>query len=221
MPVNCTTSARHLFHAPALSGFLRGTMRPSEPSGMVFVDFMGRFANSLAAKHLHEATSALCHPWRAVSLCTGLWPSNRTVRTHCSTYPVSGSRVFSKLVAITAPAQRLFTELADHQVRYGNRKVKPLPITNWGESPRATRFLRPPKAGKKIAGDRRKQGNEHGAAITYHQLGTYRPRANAILSRPKAGTKNRCDQRKTGQRNTAPRGTYHQLGRIAEEQRDF
>ena len=65
-----------------------------------------------------------------------------------------------------------------------------------------------------------KQGNEHGAAKTYHQLGRIAVEQRDFAAAEQWSQKSLDIDEKQGNELGAAK-TYHQLGRIAEKQRDF
>ena len=73
---------------------------------------------------------------------------------------------------------------------------------------------------KKSLAIEEKQGNEHGAATTYHQLGIIAQEQRDFATAEQWYKKSLAIEEKQGNEHGAAT-TYHQLGRIAEEQRDF
>ena len=71
-----------------------------------------------------------------------------------------------------------------------------------------------------VAGDQEKQGNEHGAATTYHQLGIIAADQRDFAQAEQWYRKSLAIAEKQGNEHGAAT-TYHQLGIIAAEQRDF
>ena len=65
-----------------------------------------------------------------------------------------------------------------------------------------------------------KHGNEHGAASTYHQLGTIAEERRDFETAEKWYLKSLEIKEKQGNEHGAA-STYHQLGMIAQERRDF
>ena len=65
-----------------------------------------------------------------------------------------------------------------------------------------------------------KQGDEHGGALTYHQLGRIAHKQRDFASAEQWYRKSLAIKEKQGDEHGAA-STYHQLGMIAQEQRDF
>src|SRR5262249_51898600 len=78
------------------------------------------------------------------------------------------------------------------------------------------------RAGRLLRAARRPQrrGDEHGAAITYHQLGIVAQERRDLDAAEKWYLKSLAIKEKQGNEHGAA-STYHQLGSLAEERRDF
>jgi tetratricopeptide (TPR) repeat protein len=164
---------------PALSGYLQ-QQHPAETDAQIaFVGLMGRFADHLAPKELHEQRAPFYYHGvnfhAALALAVALEvPDAIAVLTQSLAAFAQNNRDFQG-------AKRLFEMLSDHC---------------------------------------NQQGNEHDAAITYHQLGRIAQEQRDFKQAEQWCLKSLAITEKQGNEHGAA-STYHQLGIIAEEQRDF
>ena len=168
---------------PALTGFLRAQPTPDDAAEAdwrrAFVDILGRLADDVAPKLLHEQ--------RPVFDLFGASFHRALTEAEALEMGQHGAALAQSLAAY-AQNQRDFSQ-AEQWYR------KSLAIVE-------------------------KQGNEHGAAITYHQLGMIAEEQRDFSQAEQWYRKSLAIVEKQGNEHGAAI-TYHQLGRIAEEQRDF
>ena len=211
---------------PLLTRYLRApdgpsllTAEPAEPWRRAFVDIMGRLADSLAHKQLHEQRGpfllfgasfryALTHA-EALDMQTHvamLVQSLATYALHTHDYP---------------GARELFQHLADWARAQDNAKQEAGAYHQLGRIAQEQRDFASAEAWfKKSLAISEKQGNEHGAATTYHQLGIIAQEQRDFAAAEAWYKQSLAIKEKQGNDHGVAM-TYHQLGRIAQEQRDF
>ena len=209
---------------PALTGFLRATVLTQaagaelESWQRAFVDVMGRLADTLAPKELHEQRpyfhvhSANFHA--ALSLAESL--DDRALGALTQSLAVYALKMLS-----FDTAERLFDRLVESRYARGDSRVVACAYHELGMIAEERRdFDTAEKWYLKSLQISEKQGNEHGAALTYHQLGMISQKRRDFDTAEKWYLKSLQISEKLGIEHHTAR-TYHQLGRIAEERGDF
>ncbi|MBN1508702.1 MAG: CHAT domain-containing protein [Sedimentisphaerales bacterium] len=209
---------------PALTGFLRSTVLTQVAAGereswqRAFVDVMGRLADALAPKELHEQRpyfhihSANLHA--ALSLAESLDSVAFAALTQSLAAYAQNTLSFDT-------AERLFERLAEHDRVRGNSKVEAGAYHQLGIIAQERRdFETAEKWYLKSLEIKEKQGNEHGAASTYHQLGRIAQERRDFDNAEKWYLKSLEISEKLGNEHGAA-STYGQLGIIAALQGRF
>src|SRR5271165_3881743 len=212
-------NARRSVRRPALSGFLASRHPADEVGQRAFVDFMGRFADALAPKELHEQRGPFAIHGASFHQALAL-AFERRMDTPVAALTQSLAAFAQKRRDFTA-AQRLFESLAEHVGALDNQEALAAAYHQLGRIAEARRDLASAEAWyQKSLAIKEKQGNEHGAAITYHQLGMIAERRRDLASAEAWYQKSLAIKEKQGDEHGAAI-TYPQLGRIAEGRRDL
>jgi hypothetical protein len=155
---------------PALSGYLQ-QQHPAETDAQIaFVGLMGRFADHLASKQLHEQRAPFYYHGAnfhaALALAVALEvPDAIAVLTQSLAAFAQNNRDFQG-------AKRLFEMLSDHCNQQGNEHGAAITYHQLGRIAEEQRdFKQAEQWYLKSLAITEKQGNEHGAASTYAQLG--------------------------------------------------
>jgi tetratricopeptide (TPR) repeat protein len=155
---------------PAVSGYLTSRHPADEPAQRGFVDFMGRFADQLAPKELHEQRVPFAVHGASFHQALALAAELR-MDTHVTALTQSLA-AFAQNRRDFAAAEQLFAALAEHGETIGNPEVQAGAYHQLGRIAEEQRdFARAEAWYQKSLAIEEKQGNEHGAANTYHQLG--------------------------------------------------
>ena len=238
---------------PALTGFLRAT-RPPGASGesgerwsRAFVDLMGRLADHLAPRELHEQRGPFF--LHGANFHVALGEAERLGMDLHFAALIQSLAAHAQNTRNFQEAAHLFERLATSQRNRGAQGEAPIMIAQTSPGGAVVpQVLAIGEAGDEhaastyhqlgmIAQEQRdfasaeqwyrkalaieeKQGNEHGAAITYHQLGIIAEEQRDFASAEQWYRKSLAIKEKQGDEHGAAI-TYHQLGRIAQEQRDF
>ncbi|MCG6862771.1 MAG: tetratricopeptide repeat protein, partial [Chromatiaceae bacterium] len=204
---------------PALGGFLAARHPAAAVAQRGFVDFMGRLADQLASKELHEQRGpfaihgASFHQALAQAARSGMDAHVAALTQSLAAFALN-RRDF-------AAARQLFEAYATNRADTDDQEGLAGAYHQLGRIAEEQRDFASAEAWyKKSLAIVEKQGNEHGAAITYHQLGMIAEEQRDFASAEAWYKKSLAIKEKQGNEHGAA-GTYHQLGRIAEEQRDF
>lgn len=210
---------------PLLTSYLRSA-EIKEPGAenreawtRAFVDVMGRVADNLAPRELHEQRF-LFH-LHAQNFYHALDEAER-LGMHTGVAALTQSMAaFAQNSRNFADAERLYRRYAEHSIQ----------VKDWEREAGAYHQL------GRVAEDRRdfdaaekwylksldineKLGNEHGAAATHHQLGFIAQERRDIATAEKWYLKSLAIKEKLGNERGAA-NTYHQLGIIAQRQGDL
>ncbi|EGV31729.1 Tetratricopeptide TPR_2 repeat-containing protein [Thiorhodococcus drewsii AZ1] len=204
---------------PALSGFLADRHPATEAAQRGFVDFMGRYADQLAPKELHEQRGhfaihgASFH--QALGLASGL---GMQVPVLALTQSLAA---FALNRRDLAAARQLFEAQATQAEAADNQEMLAGAYHQLGVIAEEQRDFASAEAWyRKSLAIKEQQGNAHGAATSYHQLGMIAEEQRDFASAEAWYRKSLAIKEQQGNAHGAAT-SYHQLGRIAEEQRDF
>jgi tetratricopeptide (TPR) repeat protein len=205
---------------PLLTSYLRSRRAVlSEPMERAFVDVMGRVAESLAPRELHEQEipftlhGANFRTAMALAAKLSLEIPLAELLQSLAAY-AQNSRDFVE-------AKRLSEELAQHARARADLTFEASASHQLGRIAQEQRdFARARECYLKSLAIREKQGNLRGAASTYHQLGRIAEEQREFAKARECYLKSLAISEKQGNLHYAA-GSYHQLGMIAEEQRDF
>ncbi|CAK8721767.1 hypothetical protein GCAAIG_11405 [Candidatus Electronema halotolerans] len=205
---------------PALQSYLAQQHPAEEALQRAFVDFMGRFADQLAPKELHEQRVPFAlhqgNFHHALDLAQQLDDMDWAVAalTQSLAAYFQNSRDY-------AGAAQLFADLAEHRHQKNDHEGEAGAYHQLGKIAQEQRdFAAAEQWYKKSLAIKEKQGNEHGAATTYHNLGAIAQEQRDFAAAEQWYKKSLAIKEKQGNEHGAAT-TYHQLGIIAEEQRDF
>ncbi|WP_437915896.1 tetratricopeptide repeat protein [Sorangium sp. So ce302] len=210
---------------PALSGFLRSgaasTTRDPVRDGWrrAFVDVMGRLADALATRELHEQRAAI-HV-HSVNFYSALVEAERLdMATHQVALTLSiadhayNTRSF-------AEAEQLSQRLSKNSRDAGDSVFEAAAYHQLGLVAQERRdFATAEHWYLKSLEIKEKHGNERDAASTYHQLGSVALERRDFRSAERWYFKAIEFKEKHGNERDAA-STYHQLGMAAQERRDF
>ena len=211
---------------PLLTRYLRAPGGPSpltspaaEPWRRAFVDVMGRLADALAPKKLHEQRV----PFQLFGA------SFRHASSHAEALGMQ-TAVAALVQSLAAYAQNthdyraaeeLFHQYADVKRTQGDAKGEAGAYHQLGMIAQEQRdFATAETWFKKSLAIFEKQGNLHDAASTYHNLGAIAQEQRDFATAETWFKKSLAIKEKQGNLHGAAI-TYHQLGMIAQEQRDF
>ncbi len=210
---------------PALTGFLRSTVLKQSADDELeswqrgFVDIMGRLADFLAPKELHEQRpyfhihSANFHAALPLADVLGM-------DAHFAALTQSLA-VYAQHTLNFDSAERLFERLAEHNRTRGESKGEASGYHQLGMiAQEGQDFETAEKWYLKSLEISEKLGNEHGAAGTYHQLGRIAQERRDFETAEKWYLKSLEIKEKQGNEHGAA-STYGQLGIIAGLQRRF
>src|SRR5271157_1817136 len=205
---------------PLLTSYLRSRPEAApEARERAFVDIMGRLADALAPRELHEQrTPFFFHGSNfhfALSLAERLrMDQDVDALTQSLAAYAQDSRNF-------AEASRLFEQLARHNAARGNPEGEAAAYHQRGMVAQEERdFATAREWYLKSLAIKEKQGNQHGAASTYHQLGRIAEEERDFARAREWYLKSLAIEEQQGNRQGAA-STYHQLGIVAQEERDF
>ena len=204
---------------PALNGYLRQNHPAATAVQSAFVDFMGRFADELAPKQLHEQRIPFylhgANFYYALSLAMTLdMTAHIAALTQLLASFAQNNRDFQG-------AGRLYETLAAHHSQHNDDKGLASAYHQLGIIAQEQRdFERAEQWYLKSLAISEKLGIDHGTAKTYHQLGNI-AEEQRDFERAKQWYLKSLDIHKKQRNKHGAAMTYHQLGRIAEEQRDF
>ncbi|MCP4109649.1 MAG: tetratricopeptide repeat protein [Desulfobacteraceae bacterium] len=210
---------------PALTGYLRSGAAGDMPDdsgnlwARAFVDVMGRLADDLAPKELHEQRGWFhlfgAGFYHAMEIAGQLEMHSyyRAILQALAQYAWNTMSL--------SEAQNLFEKLVQAHKENGTSEGEAAAYHQLGRIAEEHRdFQTAEKWYRKSLEIEEKHGSEHGAAITYHQLGSIAQEQRDFQTSEKWYRKSLEIKEKHGNEHGAA-STYHQLGRIAEEQRDF
>jgi tetratricopeptide (TPR) repeat protein len=210
---------------PLLTSYLRSqtplaaTAPQHEAWERAFVEVMGRLADALAPKQLHEQRDmfGLHHAnfHRALELA-----ASRDMTSHVAALTQSLA-AYAQNTRNYAEAAVLFQRLAESRQRAGDAKVEASAYHNLGRIAQEQRdFAGAERWYLKSIAISEKQGDEHGAAMTYGQLGSIAQEQRDFAGAERWYLKSLAIEEKQGNEHGAAL-TYHNLGSIAQEQRDL
>ncbi|MEM7147824.1 MAG: tetratricopeptide repeat protein [Verrucomicrobiota bacterium] len=209
---------------PLLSSYLRsqtseGTQEELEKWQRAFVNFMGRVADHLAPKQLHEQRGGFgvhgANFHAALALAKELEMNDYVGAL------TQGLAAYAQNSHDYAEAERLFAACAQHCEDQGDSKAAAAPYHQLGIIAQERRDYEGAEKwyGKSLA-IKEKLGDEHGAASTYHQLGRIAEERRDYEGAEKWYGKSLAIKEKQGNEHGAAL-TYHQLWIIAHERRDY
>ena len=203
---------------PALSGFLQQRHRATEPLQRSFVDFMGRVADHLAPKELHEQRLLFvlhdANFYRALTLARKLHMDDHIIML------TQSLAAFAQNNRDFATAIRLIESLAEHSAAIGNQKFVAITYHQLGRIAQAQRDFPTAQAWyQKSLAINEKLGDEHRAAMTYHQLGRIAEEQRDFPTAQAWYQKSLAIEEKLGDEHGAA-STYGQLGLLSQAQNE-
>ena len=210
---------------PALSGFLRSGSGSSTPGAArdewcrAFVNEMGRLANHLTPRELHEQRAGF--HWHAANFYHALTEAERLGMDNHHAALVQGLAAYALNMRSFSESRKLFERLAGTHEVAGNKMGEASAYHQLGMIAEEQRDLAAAEAwyGKSLA-ITEVQGNDLRAAFTYHQLGVVAQRRRDFAAAKTWYRKSLAITEKQDNNHRAAI-TYHQLGMVAQEQRDF
>ncbi len=214
----------HEMH-PALTGFLRARSVVGLDDGQrevwrrAFVNVMGRLAEHLTPKELHEQRWPF--HWHGVNFLTALAEAEALgMDTHFAVL-TQALGAYAQNRRDFASAERRFGALAEHHKQRNNPEGEAAAYHQLGMIAEERWDLAAAEQWyRKSLAIEEKHGNEHGAASTYHQLGRIAEERRDLAAAEQWYGKSLAISEKHGNEHGAAI-TYHTLGSIALEQRDF
>ncbi len=214
----------HEMH-PALTGFLRA--RPvvglddnqREAWRRAFVGVMGRLADHLAPKELHEQRCPFhCH---GVNFHTALAEAEALGMDDHFAALTQALGVYARERWDFASAKQRFAVLAEHFKQHSNVEGEAVAYHQLGIiAEERWDFAAAEQWYWKALAIVEKQGDEHRAAITYHQLGMIAKKRRDFAAAEQWYRKSLAIEEKYGNEHGAAI-TYHALGNLAEDRREF
>ncbi|MBL8254269.1 MAG: tetratricopeptide repeat protein, partial [Candidatus Competibacter sp.] len=214
----------HEMH-PALTGFLRA--RPvvglddnqREAWRRAFVGVMGRLADHLAPKELHEQRWPFhCH---GVNFHTALAEAEALGMDDHFAALTQALGVYARERWDFASAKQRFAVLAEHFKQHSNVEGEAVAYHQLGIiAEERWDFAAAEQWYWKALAIVEKQGDEHRAAITYHQLGMIAKKRRDFAAAEQWYRKSLAIEEKYGNEHGAAI-TYHALGNLAEDRREF
>ena len=210
---------------PALTGFLRAT-RPPRASGELgerwshaFVDLMGRLADQLAPRKLHEQRGPFF--LHGANFHVALGEAERLgMDSHFVALIQSLGMIAQEQRDFTG-AERWYREALAIKEKQGDEHGAALTYHQLGMIAQEQRdFVGAERWYRKALAIEEKQGDEHSAASTYHNLGMIAEEQRDFAGAERWYRKALATEEKQGDEHSAA-STYHQLGTIAQKQRDF
>ncbi len=216
--------AIHEMH-PALTGFLRATTihqaaaESRESWSRGFVDVMGRLADGLAPRELHEQRVAF--HLHSANFYHALKEAERLGMGVHQAALTQGLAAYAQNTRRFSEARALFERLAGAHKGAGNPEGEAAAHHQLGRIAEEQRDFAGAEAWyRQSLAINEKQGNEHDAAISYHQLGMIAQQQRDFVAAETWYRKSLAIKEKQGNEHGAAT-SYHQLGMIAQEQRDF
>ncbi|WP_437561582.1 tetratricopeptide repeat protein [Sorangium sp. So ce542] len=210
---------------PALSGFLRSgaasTMADPSRDGWrrAFVEVMGRLADALAPRKLHEQRAGF-HV-HSVNFYNALVDAERLGMAVHQAALTQSLAAYAQNTRSFAEAEQLFQRLAQVRRDRGDNAGEAAAYHQLGRVAEERRdFAAAEGWYRKSLEIEEKQGNQHGAAITYHQLGRVAEERRDFAAAEGWYRKSLEIEEKQGNQHVAA-NTYHQLGIVAQEHRNF
>ncbi|MCP4699508.1 MAG: tetratricopeptide repeat protein [Gammaproteobacteria bacterium] len=204
---------------PALSGWLRQYRPAEEQEQRGFVDIMGRLADALAPRQLHE--QRLPFYLHGANFHHALDLAGRLRMDIHLAALTQALAAFAQHNRDFGAARRLFEALAKHESSHENQEGLADAYHQLGIIAQEQRdFQTAEQWYKKSLAIDEKQGNEHGAAKTCHQLGSIAQEQRDFRAAEQWCKKSLAIKEKQGNKHGAAT-TCHQLGIIAQKQRDF
>ncbi|MBL8232569.1 MAG: tetratricopeptide repeat protein [Bryobacterales bacterium] len=205
---------------PLLTSYLRSLPAlVSEPCQRAFVDVMGRLADHLTPRPLHEQRRPflLFGP----SFHHALALSERLAIDQPFAALTQSLALFAQNSGRWTDASKLFAQLERHRSARGDANGQAGALHQLGMIAQERRdFATARDWYLKSLAIKVKQGNLHGAAISYHQLGIIAQEQRDFATARDWYLKSLAISEKQGIDHIAA-NTYGQLGIIAQEQRDF
>ncbi|PTN12783.1 tetratricopeptide repeat protein [Nitrosomonas aestuarii] len=204
---------------PALTGYLQ-QQHPAETDAQIaFVDLMGRFADHLTPKELHEQRAPFYY--HGENFQAALVLAKTLGMSEAVTALTQSLASFAKNNRDFQGAKRLFEMLVNHCNQQRNEHGAASTYHQLGMIAEEQRDFRQAEQWYlKSLAITEKQGNEHHAASTYHQLGVIAQKQRKFEQARQWYRKSLTIAEKQGNEHGAAI-TYHQSGMIAQEQRKF
>jgi len=210
---------------PLLTSYLRSLHLKNAPDEIrdqwarPFVDVMGRLANQLTPRELHEQRVTFHLHGRNFHHALA-----EAARLEMSAH-ISDLTQFLAAFALNSRdfdmAARLFTRLAERGEHSGEPERQAAAYHQMGRTAEEQRDLAAAERWyRKSLAIKEKHGYERGAALTYHQLGTIAEEQRDFAAAERWYRKSLTIKEKLGDERGAA-STYHQLGTVALKQRDF
>jgi tetratricopeptide (TPR) repeat protein len=216
--------AIHEMH-PALMGFLRSTATKDASDedrdgwSRSFVGFMGRFADALAPRKLHEQRSGF--HYHSANFYRALDEAKRLGMDDHHAAVTQGLAGYAKNTRSFSEAENLFKDLADSRRKAEDSKSEAGAYHQLGVVAQMQGDFSAAEAWyRKSLEINEKQGNEHDAASSYHQLGIVAQMQGDFSAAEAWYRKSLEIKEKQGNKSGAA-NSYHQLGMLAHMQRDL
>jgi len=210
---------------PALTGFLRSNCLDASPAEIrdpwarAFVDVMGRLADRLAPKELHEQRTGF--QLLGASFYFALGEAERLGMDQHLGALIQSLAAYAQNIRDYRSASDLFRRLGQHHQTVENFKGEASAYHQLGMIAQEQRdFSAAEQWYRKSLAIEEKQGNEHGAAGTYHQLGIIAEEQRDFSAAEQWYRKSLAIEEKHGNEHGAAL-TYGQLGNFALEQNDL
>ncbi len=202
---------------PALTGYLRSHLgkggAASDQWPRAFVDVMGRLANSLVTRELHEQRAPF--HWHGANFHNALTEAGRLAMVLHEKMLLQSLAAWEQNTRNFAEAERLFLLLATHE---------DMATIAWHELGMVAEERRDFVAAEqwylRSLAIEEKQGNEHGVAITYQQLGSVARERRDFAAAEQWYLRSLAIKENQGNEHGAAI-TYHHLGIVTQERRDF
>src|SRR5579883_1863160 len=209
---------------PLLTSYLRSVHESLAPEvrdgwARAFTDVMGRLADDLAPRPLHEQRfSFLVHE---ANFHTARSNAERLGMNTDYAALTQSLASFAQNTRNFPAAEVLFDQLQAQSARVGDEKVQAGALHQLGMVAEERRdFEAAEKWYRKSLEINERLGDEHGAASTYHQSGRVAQERRDFEAAEKWYRKSLEINERLGNEHGAA-STYHQLGMVAQERRDF
>ncbi len=203
---------------PLLTSYLRRQV-VTEECQRAFVDLMGRFADQVARKQLHEQRVPFLR--FGVSFHYALDLAERLAREQDVSALTQALASYALNSRNFGDAKRLYARQAQHSAGRGHSELEAAAYHQLGIVAEEERdFAGAREWYLKSLAIKEQQGNLHGAAISYHQLGRVAEEERDFAGAREWYLKSLAIEEQQGNLHGAA-SSYHQLGSVAEEERDF
>ncbi|HEX8199909.1 MAG TPA: tetratricopeptide repeat protein, partial [Isosphaeraceae bacterium] len=206
---------------PVLTGFLRSALLPTAADiardtwTRAFVDVMGRVADDLAPRPLHEQRGGF--HYNGANFHHALGEAERLGIHVGFASLIQALAAYAQNISNLEAADGLFERLASHHRTQGNQQGEAAALHHLGMIAAERRdFAAAEQWYRRSLAIKEKQGNEHIAASTYHHLGIIAAERRDFTAAEQWYRRSLATSEKQGDEHGSAI-TYHQLGRIAEK----